>query len=545
MEAWDVIIIGSGHSALRSAIAANQAGASTVVLSYEGAGSANNGDSCGIASSLSETSSRGHRDDTIRSGDFLCDQDIVSARTGRATHHLAELERWGVNFRRNAEGIPLTTKLPGHNKPRVSGCGDTTDAEIQQVLEEQCIKRGISRRGDILALSLVAENNRVCGLTVLDLGNGQLSAMQCKSLIIADSGFEGSWTAEGSGGWGMSLALSAGIQLRDLEFQSWTPFGIPDSEVSLPLGLLEEGAILQGPVTDIDAESTSPSQLATSMQAAGSGWSLDLSGVRSEAKIWFASTFANTENRLGLKAAEEPIPVEPRVNATLGGIPVDVDGRAMCGDWQNVFAGLYAAGDSACSGLHGAAGAAGNRLLDTIAGGAAAGTHAANYAGVSDYFGSENLVEKVDADEGRLNELLQSDDVDGHPRVGEIRSALARTMAANMSLNRTATSLEAAAADLEGLSQQASTLHLDQKGGLLMNQNLAENLQMQAMIGLAKASVAAALERQESRGTHLREDYSERDDEDFLKHSLVAFDGSVGWLPLRKSNQGSWLLSPE
>ena len=545
MEAWGVIVIGGGHAALRSALAAKEANASVLVVSVEGSGNGSAGDSTGLASSISETSSRGHRNDTIRCGEFLCDQDIVSSRTASASNHLAELERWGVNFRRNSEGIPQTLTLPGHRMARVSGCGDTTDAEVQQALIEQCMKSGVSRRGDTLVLRIVSSGNTIHGITTLDLSSGEVNVIQCKALIIADDGFEGAWTSISSGGRGMHLAIQSGISLRDLEFQSWTPLGISDSEVSLPLGLLTEGAILAGPGGEIDPESPSPSVMAAEMAAGGEGWSLDLNNFDHSAAAWYSATFAHTNSRLGLDAGSEPLPVEPRVIGTLGGIPVDIDGRAMIGNWQMVFAGLYAAGDAACSGLHGAGAAAGNHLLDALAGGAAAGVHAGSYVEVSKFSGSDKLLHQLSEDESTLSSMLTAEPKDDAPRVGEIRAALSKIMAKHMGFNRSETSLNTAVDKLSELAGRAAGMRLDYSDSLLMNQNLVENIRVRSMVTIAQAAVTAALQRQESRGTHRREDFANRDDETFLKHSLVGADGTPDWLPLRKSIRGSWLLAPD
>ena len=428
---------------------------------------------------------------------------------------------------------------------RVSGCGDTTDAEVQQALIEQCMKSGVSRRGDTLVLRIVSSGNTIHGITTLDLSSGEVNVMQCKALIIADDGFEGAWTSISSGGRGMHLALQSGISLRDLEFQSWTPLGISDSEVSLPLGLLTEGAILAGPGGEIGSESPSPSAMAAEMAAGGAGWSLDLNNFDPSAAAWYAATFAHINSRLGLDASSEPLPVEPRVIGTLGGIPVDIDGRAMIGNWQMVFAGLYAAGEASCSGLHGAGAAAGNRLLDALAGGSAAGTHANSYAGASKFSGSERLLSQLSEDESTLTSMLSATSGDDTPRVGEIRATLNNIMTNHMGLKRSEASLNEAAEKLSDLAGRAAGLRLDYCDSLLMNQNLVENIRIQSMVSIARTAVTAALLRQESRGTHNREDFTDQDDEAFLKHSMVGADGASDWLLLRKSNHGSWILAPD
>ena len=210
-----------------------------------------------------------------------------------------------------------------------------------------------------------------------------------------------------------------------------------------------------------------------------------------------------------------------------------------------VFAGLYAAGDAACSGLHGAGPAAGNHLLDALAGGSAAGTHAGSYVEVSKFSGSDKLLHQLSEDESTLSSMLSVDARDDAPRVGEIRFTLSKIMAKHMGLNRSETSLNTAAEKLSELAGRAAGMRLDYSDSLLMNQNLVENIRMRSMVTIAQAAVTAALQRQESRGTHSREDFTGRDDETFLKHSLVGADGASDWLPLRKSIRGSWLLAPD
>ena len=139
MEAWDIIVIGDGPAALRASASAAKAGATTLMMSADSLGVGNNSASDGIAAPLKESTTKSHRDDTIRAGGFLCDQDIVSQRVSQASRQVDLLERWGVIFRRDADGIPLVRKAAGHTLPRLAGAGDAMVRETQQVLEEQCI----------------------------------------------------------------------------------------------------------------------------------------------------------------------------------------------------------------------------------------------------------------------------------------------------------------------------------------------------------------------------------------------------------------------
>ena len=243
MEAWDVIVIGDGPAALRSAAEAAKQGASTLVISVNALGSGTHLGQEGVAASLQEPNNRDHREDTIRAGYFLNDQDIVASRTADAGRQVDLLERWGVNFRRDAHGIPLVRKAPGHGMGRNADAGDATGREIQHVLEEQCMRHGVTRRGDHLPLSLIHTNQSVSGVTVVDLVNGRIAALQAKAVILADGGFEGAFS-HGAVGLGLDLALRAGVPLRDMEFIAHTPLGIKDTNMILPLGLLHDGATL-------------------------------------------------------------------------------------------------------------------------------------------------------------------------------------------------------------------------------------------------------------------------------------------------------------
>ena len=166
MEAWDVIVIGEGSAALRAAASAAKGGATTLMMSADSLGTGDSSALDGIAAPLRENTTRSYREDTIRAGDYLCDQDIVATRVSQATRQVDLLERWGVVFRRDADGIPMVRRASGHSKPRLTGAGDAMSRETQQVLEEQCFQHGVVRRGDQLPLELVHTDQSIHGLVV-------------------------------------------------------------------------------------------------------------------------------------------------------------------------------------------------------------------------------------------------------------------------------------------------------------------------------------------------------------------------------------------
>lgn len=358
MEAWDIIVIGDGPAALRAAASAAKAGAATLMMSADSLGSGSVTASDGIAAPLKESTTKSHRDDTIRAGEFLCDQDIVTSRISQASREVDLLERWGVIFRRDSDGLPLVRRAAGHSLPRLAGAGDALARETQQVLEEQCMKHGVARRGDQVPLQLVHTNQEIHGLISLDMTTGSVNALQAKCIIIADGGYEGVWTGT-SIGLGLDLALKAGLSVRNLEFMAWGPLAVTGTNVVLPIGMLADGATLHhanGTPLDVD-EFADTTSLANAIGHEGAV--LDSRNM-GESEAWWSQTSEILLTRAGINTARQTIPISPQVSTTLGGIVTDQLGRAISGKWSRWFTGLYAAGESACSGLHGAGMIAGN-----------------------------------------------------------------------------------------------------------------------------------------------------------------------------------------
>ncbi len=541
MEAWDIIVIGDGPAALRAAASAAKAGASTLMMSADSLGVGNNSAYDGIAAPLKEGTTKSHRDDTIRAGDFLCDQDIVSHRVSQATRQVDLLERWGVIFRRDADGIPMVRKASGHTLPRLAGAGDSMVRDTQQVLEEQCMKHGVIRRGDQVPLQLVHSGDQVHGVVALDMTTGSLNSLQAKSVIIADGGYEGIWTGS-KVGLGLDLAMNAGLAVRDMEFIAWAPLAVSETNVVLPIGLLADGATIHhSNGTPIEVDLTADTTALATAIGATSDAVLDARNM-GESSVWWTQTFELVSQRLGIDMKKQTVPINPRVATTIGGIATDEHGRAITGRWSRWFTGLYAAGDSACSGLHGAGLIAGNRLLDSMAGGAAAGEHAANYAAKTSHTGRATLEIALGAAEADLDFDMAGADEGPVQRTGPLFAKLGEIMQSSMGNSRDAQGLENAMESLELLAESAGKLHLDDSSRLF-NTNLLEALRLKAGVRLAQAAVRSAISRTESRGTHQRSDFAEQDDEQ-LHHTLIDIHGNLSTLAIRKGTSGTWVLSP-
>ena len=540
LEAWDVLVIGDGPAALRSAASAAKEGAQTLMISPNALGEGSSYASDGLSSAIQESNNKGHREDTILTGSYLCDQDIVSIRTSQAIKEMDLLERWGVIFQRDAKGLPIAQRGIGHSKPRIVNSGDGMGREIQQVLEEQCMKHGVVRRGDQLPVSIVHNNNSVCGVISADLVNGNFVAIQCKSLIIADGGFEEVFT-NGKSNLGMDLALRSGVPLRGMEFISKSPLSVKDTNMILPLGMLNSGATIHH-VDGTPIESDNIMEICNALDDSGTVV-LDAREMGEQAK-WWNSIFRNVKQRTGIDISKQTVALENQVDVTLGGLPVDEHGRVVIGKWSRWFTGLYSAGDAACSGLHGAGLLQGNRLLDSLAGGKSAGQHAGEWSKGSNFSGSNLIQESLEmAISNHQSRFTDKDTDESVVRVGLVSSKLREIALNYVNSDNDSESYSQFIVSLEELSNLAESIHLDQES-LIANTNMLSMNQTQAGIRLLICAVKASLARNESRGLHQRNDFQEQD-ADLLHHITVDRDGQIGTLALRKSETGNWILTPQ
>lgn len=540
MEAWDVVILGDGPAALSAAAQASKDGASVLIMSSTGLGDAGAEALDGIACHIQEESNRGHREDTIKGGAFLSDQDIVAAHTTKALRIVDLLERRGVNFRRDAKGIVKGHYASGHSKPRLCNAGDATTREIQQVLEEQCMKHGVTRRGDQVPLELIHTDYSVNGLIAVDMLNGRILSIQCKALIIADGGFEGALT-NGSTSLGMDLAYRAGAPLRNMEFIAEAPLGIVGTNLVISQSILSDGATLHTPSgTPLETTSSTPtSEICSKMHEAGTTV-LDARNLGENAD-WWTVLFDNIKQRTSIDMHRQTIEVAPVPTHTIGGLPTDEHGRVVMQSWARWFTGLYAAGSASSSGLHGADVLEGNRLLDSLAVGEAAGTHAAEWIEKRKFTAASKLEDANGLAEAELS-MLGGESDGPVQRLNPVLTGLREVLIGLNTPASAAADYDNASTMLEQLSIKAEQLYCDQTS-LIANQNLLEILRTQAAIRMAQAYVKSASLRTESRGLHQRSDYPESNDEQ-LHHNLIFSNGTHGTLALRKGPSGNWILSP-
>ena len=543
MQAWDVVIVGGSIASLRAAIAAADEGATVTILTQSSTSAfVDDVTSCGLAASSGETNPSGHAADARRVGADLCETDVVASSTNSAVTHLAELERWGLNLRRDRNGSPHLGQVPGQSNPRTASTGDSTRREVRTILEEQCIKRNIPRRGDIEILDIVHKDHDetkngpkysssddgfdVCGLIALDIQSGEVFAIQAKSVLLAGSGFQSAWNGDGCGmGSAAHLFLKLGHYLSDLEFTSRHPLTVANTNLHIPLDVLGSGGVVNGPggqPLEIDG---GPDSLAREILSTG-GASLDLTAISRDDSPWFANVANTLQSRCGIDCSQQLIPLMPSVSTTIGGLPTDLSGNVCSFDWDKI-PGLFAAGDAACTGLHGAAINSGDHLLGALTSGSIAGETAAIHAANSKHSGS-GAISSMLTEAHHLHDSILANAGSEGVSPGLVQTQLSTTMQAHMGHERSAGGLGKALSAIEELSTANMVIS---DSSPIMNTELVTMLRTKGLVQVARSAIRAANERTESRGSHNRTDFPEADDEQ-LHHSLQS-SSYTGTLALR------------
>ena len=432
MEAREVVIIGSGPAALRAAIACADGGTVPLMIDEFGVGSASGSHPvAGLAASIDEIDSKSHEEDTLAFGGDTCDEEVVSRTCNQGVKTLAELERWGLALRRREGGLPHASAAPGHKTPRLTGCGDSTFQEVTRVLEEQAIKRGIQRNADSIPLCIVSDNSQVRGVVTLDVPSGKIDAIQTKALILATEGHQGLWSIPSDGpGTGSALAISAGIDLKGMEITPRHPLTIRDCGIHIPLDVLGSG----GRIRRENGDDVGPEEALE-----GEACVLDLRQMDADAKVWFSQTSMRILGRLGIDISKEVIPLSPGVAYTTGGAPSDGQGRVVFQGhtteglpselWHT---GLYAAGRSAYTGMHGSNALPGNLLLDDLVSGKAAGDHASEWAKENKFGGNAQIEEALKQQSDRISSIMGGDGM----TVAEFHSKLASAISSGSSIEK-------------------------------------------------------------------------------------------------------------
>ena len=554
----DILIVGSGGAGLQAALTATQESEADVAVltklyptrSHTCAAQGGIGAALG---NEEEDSWEWHAYDTIKGSDYLGDQDRIELVCKKAPEAVIELEHLGVPFSRTEEGKIAQRRFGGHTRdfgeePVRRSCyaADRTGHMILHTLHDQCLKHGINFYTEYHVTKLIHEDGEVKGVVAYDLSDGTLHVFKSKATMFATGGFGQVFSvtsnAVTSTGDGYAMALDAGIPLEDMEFVQFHPTGLRRLGILMSEAARGEGGILRNDNGDRFMEEYAPSvkdlaprdmvsQAIYTEVNEGRGINgddyvhLDLTHLGEEkiqSKLPDIAHFAETY--LGVDPVEEGVPVQPTCHYSMGGIPTDVHGRVVHDAEENWTKRFFAAGEAACVSLHGANRLGTNALVELVVMGRQTGQAMADF--VDEDVDAYPEIDDVHAEEEsqRLEEFRERD---GSETVAELREKLQNEMMENVGVYRTDEKMSSAVDTIEELEERYEHVGIDDSGEHF-NYDLMDALELGNLIKTAKSVAVGALERTESRGAHSRPDYEERNDEEWLKHTLAYLeDGEI------------------
>jgi succinate dehydrogenase / fumarate reductase flavoprotein subunit len=552
---FDVVIVGAGGAGMRSALEASK-NAHTAVLtklyptrSHTGAAQ---GGMCAALANVEEDNWEWHTFDTVKGGDYLVDQDAAEIMCKEAIDAVIDLEKMGLPFNRTPEGRIDQRRFGGHTRNhgeaavrRACYAADRTGHMILQTLYQNCIKQNVEFYNEYYVLDLVLDESqgapRAAGVVAVELSTGKIHVFHAKSIVFATGGFgkvfKTTSNAHTLTGDGMGVVYRKGLPLEDMEFYQFHPTGLAGLGVLLTEGARGEGGILRNESGERFMERYAPTikdlaprdMVARAMvqevrEGRGAGPRkdyvyLDLTHLpkeQIEAKLPDITEFARTY--LGVDPVKELVPVFPTAHYAMGGIPTDIETRVLRNN-TDVVPGLFAAGECACVSVHGANRLGTNSLLDINVFGKRSGVASADYANSAEW---PELPENSAADVEKMMETLRNSN--GSERVHILRRELQETMDMNAQVYRTDETLRQALSDVRAIRERYKNVGIMDRG-LRYNTDLLEAIELGFLLDLAEVLVVGALERKESRGGHAREDYPNRDDANFMQHTMAYKDG--------------------
>ena len=535
----DILIIGGGLAGLRAAIEAKKVCRDVAILSkvhplrsHSVAAQGGINAVIGNAPAPIKDMWENHAFDTIKGSDYLADQDAVEVMCREGVERVIEMEHWGTLFSRTEDGKIAQRPFGGAGFPRAAYAADRTGHNLLHALYEQVTGLQIPVYEEWYALSLVIEDGKCIGILAFHFFEGRIIPIQAKAVILATGGYGRiylrSTNAVINTGSGCFLAYQAGVPLEDMEFVQFHPTSLYGTNILITEGARGEGGYLlnvngerfmgryaphlmelgprdivaRGTQTEIDqGRGFEGGYVHLDLRHLGRERILDrLPGIRQ-----IAMDFAGVDPIL------KPIPIQPAQHYSMGGIPTNVDG-------ETPLPGLYAAGECACVSVHGANRLGGNSLLETLVFGVRAGRKSSQTVETKKQGFNQNIFqERLKAFQSELKEILGRKK--GEPCF-RLRDEMKTLMTFRVGIFRKESDLLSAREKIRELKGRLKGVSLEQKN-LDFNYGLIQYLELSGMIHLAEVIVEGALVRQESRGSHFRVDYPDRDDEHWLRHTLA------------------------
>ncbi len=543
---YDAVVVGAGGAGLSAALHVSQKGQVAVLSklyptrSHTGAAQGGMGAALG---NEEEDHWEWHMFDTVKGSDYLADQDAVEIMCREAIDAVIELEHMGLPFSRLPNGRIAQRRFGGHTRnfgegpvKRACYAADRTGHMILQTLYQQCIKNNIHFFNEYFVIDLLVAEDRVAGVVAWNFLDGGIDVFHAKAVLFATGGFGRLFKVTSNAisltGDGMSIVLRRGLPLQDMEFFQFHPTGIYKLGILITEGARGEGGILRNRNGERFMEKYAPTLLDIAPRdivsrsiyrevEEGLGIDgkdyvhLDLTHLGRdvlEKKLPDIADFIKTY--LGLDPAEDLIPVQPTAHYAMGGIPTDVNGRVVINGSGEIMPGLYSAGEAACVSVHGANRLGTNSLLDIVVFGRRAGKDMAQFLASNDHAVLPEHPEKDAVD--LVERFLKGD---GDERAGRLKQELQEVMMKKASVFRTKELLEGALETLNELKERYAKTGIDDKT-LSCNVDLMEAIEFGFLLDCGEALVRSALNREESRGAHYREDFPKRDDTKWLKHTL-------------------------
>jgi succinate dehydrogenase / fumarate reductase flavoprotein subunit len=575
MHQFDVLVIGAGGAGLMAALYASRS-ANTAVISklyptrsHTGAAQGGVGAALG---NIEEDHPEWHTYDTVKGSDYLGDQTAIEFMCNEAVPAVYELEHMGLPFSRTPEGKIAQRPFGGHTnnvtgKPVRRACyaADRTGHMILQTLYQQCIKNKVNFFDEFHVMDLIMVNGAAAGAVAVELATGELHVFHAKAVIFATGGHGRIWEITSNAyaytGDGVAITLRRGIPAEDMEFFQFHPTGIYRMGILITEGVRGEGGVLINDkgerfmdhyaphVKDLASRDVVSRAMYLEMREGrgingkrylyldarpetinkyaqmdgrkrpdGSSYQVTAKEILSKLPdiIDFCRTY------LGVDPVEQPMPVQPTAHYAMGGIPANIHSEVLADEKNTVIPGLYAAGEVACVSVHGANRLGTNSLLDLIVFGKHAGLNAAEFARGASF---QTLPEDAaDFTRQQLDNLLNSK---GTEKASDISQEMKSTMFDHVGVFRTEEGMKEALNKIRELKERFTHVRVEDRGKLY-NTNLIYTWELKNLLDLAEVTTVSALMRKESRGAHAREDFSKRDDANWMKHTLAWLkDGDV------------------